>query len=41
MELLSRFTLIFDAPHGLLHVVPNSHLADPIPAPGSEGVPRD
>lgn len=33
MEILRRFTLTFDVPHGLLHLEPNAHLADAVPAP--------
>ena len=34
MEILRRFTMTFDVPHGRLFLEPNSHLADPVPAPG-------
>lgn len=34
MEILRRFTVTFDAQHGLLYLVPNRHLAEPVPAPG-------
>ena len=33
MEVLRRFTLTFDAPHGRLYLLPNRHLHDPVPAP--------
>jgi len=33
MEILRRFTMIFDVPHGRLYLEPNAHLHDPVPAP--------
>lgn len=33
MEVLHRFTMIFDVPHGRLFLEPNGHLKDPVPAP--------
>jgi hypothetical protein len=34
MEIFRRFTTVFDGPHGAMHLEPNEHLADPVPAPG-------
>jgi hypothetical protein len=33
MELLRRFVVTFDAPHGRLHLVPTAALDDPVPSP--------
>ncbi len=33
MEILRRFTMTFDVPHGRLYLMPNRHLHDPVPAP--------
>lgn len=33
MEMMRRFTLTFDAMHGLLYLEPNSTLNEPVPAP--------
>lgn len=33
MEILRRFTMTFDVPHGRLFLEPNGHFADPVPAP--------
>ena len=33
MEIFRRFTAVFDGPHGAMHLEPNEHLADPVPAP--------
>jgi hypothetical protein len=35
MEILRRFTMTFDVPHGRLWLEPNRHLHDPVPAPGN------
>ena len=35
MEVLRRFTSIFDVPHRQLYLSPNSHFQEPFPAPGS------
>jgi hypothetical protein len=34
MEILRRFTITFDVPHGVIDLVPNEHLREPVPAPG-------
>lgn len=34
MEILRRFIVTFDAPHGRLHLTPTAALHDPVPAPG-------
>jgi predicted aspartyl protease len=34
MEILRRFVVTFDAPHGRLHLLPTDALGDPVPAPG-------
>lgn len=34
MELLRRFTLTFDLPHGKLYLQPNKNFGEPVPAPG-------
>jgi aspartyl protease len=33
MEILRRFTMTFDVPHGRLYLEPNRHFNDPVPAP--------
>ena len=33
MEILRRFTMTFDVPHGQLYLEPNQHFQDPVPAP--------
>jgi hypothetical protein len=33
MELLRRFVVTFDAPHGLIYLEPTSRLSDPVPLP--------
>lgn len=33
MEILRRFTMTFDVPHGHLYLQPNLHLRDPVPSP--------
>lgn len=33
MEILRRFTMTFDVPHGRLYLEPNGHFKDPVPAP--------
>ena len=33
MEILRRFTMTFDVPHGRLFLEPNGHFTDPVPAP--------
>jgi len=33
MEIFRRFTTVFDGPHGAMHLEPNVHLADAVPAP--------
>jgi hypothetical protein len=34
MELFRRFTTTFDAAHGVIYLVPNEHLGEPVPRPG-------
>ena len=34
MEMLRRFTMTFDVPHGVLYLKPNEHLHERVPAPG-------
>jgi aspartyl protease len=34
MEIFRRFTIVFDGPHAAMHLEPNGHIADPVPAPG-------
>ena len=33
MEMMRRFTMTFDAPHGMLYLEPNATLSEPIPPP--------
>lgn len=36
MEILRRFTMVFDVPHGRLYLEPNAHLHDPVPSPAPQ-----
>jgi len=33
MEMLRRFVVTFDVPHGEIYLEPNSHFGEPFPAP--------
>jgi hypothetical protein len=33
MEILRRFTVTFDVPHGVIYLKPNRHLGEPVPPP--------